>query len=127
MPVSGSGVILVEYTVPNGPSYLRPPALSSVATFLGSVWHPQPAATPKTYLPRATSSFDGAAGCATARSGPAKAARRPSTPSSILQESRGRLVEADGREDMSTPKPNSDTPVMVPAPIMTPSSSARAH
>src|SRR4030095_8332936 len=112
MPGSGSGVILVEYTVPNGPSYLRPPALSSVATFLGSVWHPQPAATPKTYLPRAISSFDSAAGCATARSGAARATTKPTTPSSIRpRESRGRLVEADGREDISTPKPNSDASV----------------
>src|SRR5262245_32764365 len=55
MPVWRSGVMFVEYTVPNGPSYLRPPAFSG-APFLGSVWQPQPAAAPNTYFPRATRS-----------------------------------------------------------------------
>src|SRR5580765_705857 len=75
MHVSGSGVILVAYTVPKGPSYFRPPAFSAVAALSGSVWHPQPAATPKTYLPRAISSFDGGAVCAPAGTAPARAAR----------------------------------------------------
>src|SRR5262249_12185484 len=53
IPVAGSGVMLDEYTVPNGPSYLRAPELSGS---LGAVWHAQPAAAPKMYLPRATGS-----------------------------------------------------------------------
>src|SRR5215831_10941510 len=51
IPVFGSGVMLLEYTVPNGPSYLRPPALTAP---FGSVWQPQPPVAPKTYLPRAS-------------------------------------------------------------------------
>src|SRR5215471_10758641 len=51
IPAFGSGVMLLEYTVPNGPSYLRPPALR---TPFGSVWQPQPPVAPKTYLPRAS-------------------------------------------------------------------------
>src|SRR5207237_1430258 len=39
MPVSRSGVMLLEYTVPNGPSSRRPPAL---AGFAFAVWQPQP-------------------------------------------------------------------------------------
>jgi len=50
MPAEGSGVILDEDTVPKGPSYSRPPALSAC---LGAVWQPQPAAAPKMYFPRA--------------------------------------------------------------------------
>jgi hypothetical protein len=42
MPVSRSGVIFVEYTVPNGASNRRPPAFNPVAAFPGSVWQPQP-------------------------------------------------------------------------------------
>src|SRR5215468_5342741 len=58
IPVSRSGVMLLEYTVPNGPSYRRPPA------FTGSlilVWQPQPPVAPKTYLPRAISAGVGGA------------------------------------------------------------------
>ena len=51
IPLAGSGVMLEEYTVPNGPSYLRPPAFRTPP--LGSVWQPQPAAAPKMYFPRA--------------------------------------------------------------------------
>ena len=50
IPVVGSGVMFEAYTVPNGPSYLRPPALRGC---FGAVWQPQPAAAPNTYLPRA--------------------------------------------------------------------------
>src|SRR6266704_5454127 len=52
MPVSRSGVMLDEYTVPNGPSYFRPPALT---VCFGTVWQPQPPVAPKTYFPRAIS------------------------------------------------------------------------
>src|SRR5207249_11457466 len=57
IPVSRSGVMLLEYTLPNGPSYLRPPALTDC---LGTVWQPHPPVAPNTYLPRASSAADGA-------------------------------------------------------------------
>src|SRR5574341_2120833 len=56
-PVSRSGVMLVENTVPNGPSYLRPPPLTGC---FFTVWQPQPPVAPKTYFPRASSAGDGA-------------------------------------------------------------------
>src|SRR2546422_685154 len=61
MPVSRSGVMLDEYTVPNGPSYFRPPALTGC---FGTVWQPQPPVAPNMYLPRAISAAEG--GCAVA-------------------------------------------------------------
>src|SRR5437660_6756650 len=64
IPVSRSGVMLLEYTLPNGPSYLRPPALTDC---LGTVWQPHPPVAPNTYLPRASSAADGA--CADASAG----------------------------------------------------------
>src|SRR5437879_5468287 len=63
MPVSRSGVMLDAYTVPNGPSYFRPPALTGC---FGTVWQPQPPVAPKMYLPRASSAAEGA--CAAAGS-----------------------------------------------------------
>src|SRR5438132_4122430 len=42
MPVSGSGVMLAEYTVPNGPSNLRPPALRPTPSC--GVWQAHPPA-----------------------------------------------------------------------------------
>src|SRR5947207_2734012 len=61
--------MLLEYTVPKGPSNRRPPALIGpsrlvVPSLTRSVWQPQPPVAPKTYLPRAMSA---ALGCASAR------------------------------------------------------------
>src|SRR5262245_31983460 len=58
MPVSLSGVMLLEYTVPNGPSYRRPPALTGS---FGLVWQPQPPVAPNTDLPRSISAGVGEA------------------------------------------------------------------
>ena len=54
--------MFVEYTVPKGPSYFRPPLFTGRSF---SVWHPQPPVAPKTYFPRATGSELGGA-CAQA-------------------------------------------------------------
>src|SRR5262249_12821803 len=70
IPVALSGVMFVEYTVPNGPSNFLPPALGDP---LGSVWQRQPPAAPKMYLPRAIS--DGSA----AKAAPAHQATRQVT------------------------------------------------
>ena len=45
MPVSRSGVMLLEYTVPKGPSYRRPPAFAGCPF---AVWQPQPPVAPNT-------------------------------------------------------------------------------
>src|SRR6267142_2739242 len=69
IPVSLSGVMLLEYTVPKGPSYRRPPALAGC---LGTVWQPHPPVAPKTYLPRARSAAEGACADASAGSAPSE-------------------------------------------------------
>ena len=79
IPVCRSGVMFVEYTVPNGPSYLRPPLFRGLSF---SVWHPQPPVAPNTYFPRATGSDPGGP-CAHAganASPPTRTARRETEP-----------------------------------------------
>src|ERR1700730_793600 len=73
MPVFVSGVMLVEYTVPKGPSYFLPPAFAAP---FGSVWQPQPPVAPKMYLPRGSCS-------GSAASAPAAELRSRTTPSSM--------------------------------------------
>src|SRR5262249_61542363 len=97
IPVCLSGVMLLEYTDPNGPSYFRPQVFSVLpgSALPGSVWHPHPAAAPRMYLPRPIRSL---AGLPCPLAGPASDRRSPAGMTNWLNHLHARkLMSASGR------------------------------
>src|SRR5262245_38708456 len=81
IPVLMSGVMLLEYTLPNGASYFLPPAFAGP---FGTVWQPQPPVAPKMYFPRAISSGV-AAKAGAAKSGRSSSAQPARAAMALLQ------------------------------------------